>query len=375
MKTICFYLQVHVPQRLRRYRFFDMGRSHQYLDDAGNAVAVRKLAQQCYLPMNELLLKLASNGGFKVSVSVPGPAMEQFGEFAPEVLDSFRELAKTGCVEFLGETYAHSLASVMNPEEFAEQVKTHLAMVEKEFGQRPVAFRNTELIYSDKIGEMVAGLGFRTMLAEGARHILGWKSPNFVYVSALEQRLKLLMRNYRLSDDIAFRFAEGGLTADNFAGWLAEAPGDVVNLFMDYETFGGRQSADSGIFDFMKHLPAAVHASGGMEFGTVSEATAWHHPAGGVLSCPHPMSWAEEERDLTPWMGNELQNEALRKLYALREKVVANGSKDVEHVWNFMQNSDHFYGMATKWLAGGNPYDAFINYMNVLSDFTDTLQP
>lgn len=374
MKTICFYFQVQVPQRLRRYRFFDIGRNHNYLDDAGNAAAVRKLAQRCYLPMNELLLKLADKEGFKVSVSMPGLAVEQFREFAPEVLDSFRELAKTGNVEFLGETYAHSLASVMNPDEFARQVKAHSAMVEEEFGVKPTAFRNTALIYSDKIGEMVAGLGFRTMLAEGARHVLGWKSPNFVYVSVLEQRLKLLMRNYRLSDDISFRFAEGGLTADKFSDWLSEAQGDVMNLFMDYETFGSRHSADSGIFDFMKHLPAAVHTAGGMEFDTVSEATAKHHPAGGVLSCPHPMSWAEEERDLAPWMGNELQNEALRKLYALREMVMASGLKDVEHVWNFMQNSDHFYGMATKWLAGGNPYDAFINYMNVLSDFTDTLQ-
>ncbi len=375
MKTICFYFQVHVPQRLRRYRFFDIGRSHQYLDDAGNAAAVRKLAQRCYLPMNEIVLKLASKQDFKFSVSIPGLAVEQFREFAPEVLESFGTLAKTGCVEFLGETYAHSLASVIDAREFARQVKGHSDMVEKEFGMRPTAFRNTELIYSDRIGEMVAELGFKTMLAEGARHVLGWKSPNFVYVSALEQRLKLLMRHYRLSDDIAFRFGDGGLTSEKFAGWLAETQGDVVNLFMDYETFGGRHSADSGIFDFMKHLPAAVRAAGGMEFGTVSEATATHHPAGGVLSCPHPMSWAEEERDLAPWMGNELQNEASRKLYNLRGMVLESGSKDVEHVWDFMQNADHFYAMATKWLAGGNPYDAFINYMNVLSDFADTLRP
>ena len=345
------------------------------MDDAGNAAAVRKLAQRCYLPMNELLLRLAGRDGFKVSVSMPGLAVEQFREFAPEVLDSFRALAGTGNVEFLGETYAHSLVSVMDQEEFVRQVQAHSVMIEKEFGQQPAAFRNTELIYSDRIGEMVAGLGFRTMLAEGARHVLGWKSPNFVYVSALEQRLKLLMRNYRLSDDIVLRFAEGGLTAEKFAGWLAEAPGDVVNLFMDYETFGGRHGEESGIFGFMEHLPAAVRAAGGMEFGTVSEATATHHPAGGVLSCPHPMSWAEEERDLAPWMGNELQNEASRKLYNLRGMVLESGSKDVEHVWDFMQNADHFYAMATKWLAGGNPYDAFINYMNVLSDFADTLRP
>ncbi len=369
--------------RLRRYRFFDIGRDHHYLDDGANGAIMRKVAQRCYLPMNALLLRLIEKGGFKVSFSISGLAVEQFRQFAPEVLDSFKALAATGCVEFLGETYAHSLASLANDDEFTEQVKAHSAMIEKEFGQKPAAFRNTELIYSDRIGEMVAGLGFRVMLAEGARHILGWKSPNFLYASAVDQRLKLLLRNYRLSDDIAFRFSGSGLTADKFAGWLADSQGDVVNLFMDYETFGEHQWAESGIFEFMEHLPAAALATKGLEFCTVSETASKLQPGGGVLSSPYPMSWADEERDVTAWLGNELQDEAFGKLYALRERVKTAGSADYAHVWNIMQTSDHFYYMATKWLSDGdvhkyfNPYgssyDAFINYMNVLSDFETEL--
>lgn len=374
--------------RLRRYRFFDIGRSHSYLDSASNGSIMQKVARMCYLPMNALLLKLIKEhgGAFRVSFSMSGLAVEQMREFAPEVLDSFRELAATGCVEFLGETYAHSLASLVDGDEFAEQVRAHSRMIEREFGQTPTAFRNTELIYSDAIGEAVAGLGFKTMLAEGARHVLGWKSPNYIYAGALDQRLRLLLRNYKLSDDIAFRFSNRGweewpLTAEKYVGWLLsdDAPGDVVNLFMDYETFGEHQWADSGIFDFMKHLPDVALKTKQIEFATVSEAASRHQPEA-VLSSPYPMSWADEERDVTAWLGNELQDEAFGKLYALRDKVRAVDAEGFNHVWEFMQSSDHFYYMATKWLSDGdvhtyfNPYDssyeAFINYMNVLADFT-----
>ncbi len=388
MKTVCLYFQVHQPWRLKKYRFFNMGKDHNYLDDLMNRSIMQKVARQCYLPMNSLLLKLIkeNKGKFRCSFSITGIAVEQFKAYAPEVLDSFRELAATGCVEFLGETYSHSLASLASPEDFTEQVKLHSAMLKREFGVKPTAFRNTELIYSDEIGAAVSAMGFKTMLAEGARHVLGWKSPNFVYANAVDQKLRLLLRNYKLSDDIAFRFSDQGwdqypLTVDKYVDWLVseDTPGEVINLFMDYETFGEHQHADTGIFEFMKALPKGVLGrKGQLEFATVSETAKKHQPVS-VLHCPHVMSWADEERDVTAWLGNELQNEAFEKLYAQKEKVLALDSNDFYYVWSFLQTSDHFYYMATKWLSDGNvhsyfnpydsAYDAFINYMNVLSDF------
>ncbi|MBR5334065.1 MAG: glycoside hydrolase family 57 protein [Alistipes sp.] len=385
MKTVNLYFQVHQPWRLKVYRFFNIGKDHNYLDDFTNRAIMQKVARQCYLPMNALLLNLIKEhkGAFKCSFSITGTAVEQFRIYAPEVLDSFRALAETGCVEFLAETYSHSLASLSSKEDFVEQVKLHSKMIKDEFGKKPVAFRNTELIYSDQIGEMVAALGFKTILAEGAKHVLGWKSPDYVYTNAIDNSLRVLLRNYKLSDDIAFRFSNQGwdqypLTADKFAGWVKESAGEVVNLFMDYETFGEHQKATTGIFDFMKVLPAAILSQGDMKFATVSEAAKATQPIG-VLHCPHVMSWADEERDVTAWLGNELQNEAFSKLYALKDKVKALKNADYEYVWNFMQTSDHFYYMATKWLSDGdvhsyfNPYgssyEAFINYMNVLADF------
>ena len=385
MKTVCLYFQVHQPWRLKTYRFFNMGKDHNYLDDLTNRAIMQKIARQCYLPMNALLLKLIkeNNGKFRCSFSLTGTVVEQFRAYAPEVLDSFKALAETGCVEFLAETYSHSLAALASKEDFVEQVKFHTAMIKKEFGQKPTAFRNTELIYSDGIGAMVAEMGFKTMLAEGAKHILGWKSPDFVYANAEDQKLRLLLRNYKLSDDIAFRFSNQGwaeypLTADKYASWLAAENGEVINLFMDYETFGEHQKASTGILDFMKALPKAILSQGDMEFETVSKAAEKHQPVS-VLHCPHVMSWADEERDITAWLGNELQNEAFSKLYALKDKVKSLKNADFDYVWNFMQTSDHFYYMATKWLSDGdvhsyfNPYgssyEAFINYMNVLSDY------
>ena len=385
MKTVCLYFQVHQPWRLKVYRFFNIGKDHNYLDDFTNRAIMQKVARQCYLPMNALLLKLIkeNKGAFKCSFSITGSAVEQFRAYAPEVLDSFRALADTGCVEFLAETYSHSLAALSSKEDFVEQVKLHTKMIKEEFGKKPVAFRNTELIYSDHIGEMVSELGFKTILAEGARHVMGWKSPNYIYTNSIDNRLRVLLRNYKLSDDIAFRFSNQGwdqypLTADKFAQWVAEENGEVMNLFMDYETFGEHQKATTGIFDFMKALPKAILKHGDVCFATVSEAAKSAQPVG-VLHCPHVMSWADEERDVTAWLGNELQNEAFSKLYALKDKVKSLKNADFEYVWNIMQTSDHFYYMATKWLSDGdvhsyfNPYgssyEAFINYMNVLSDF------
>ena len=384
MKTVNLYFQVHQPWRLKVYRFFNIGKDHNYLDDFTNRAIMQKVARQCYLPMNALLLKLIkeNKGAFKCSFSITGSAVEQFRAYCPEVLDSFRALAETGCVEFLAETYSHSLASLSSKEDFVEQVKLHTKMIKDEFGKKPVAFRNTELIYSDQIGEMVSALGFKTILAEGAKHIMGWKSPNYIYTNAIDNRLKVLLRNYKLSDDIGFRFSNQGwdqypLTAEKYAQWVAEDAGEVVNIFMDYETFGEHQKADTGIFDFMKALPKAI-LSHDLKFATVSETAKVSQPVG-VLHCPHAMSWADEERDVTAWLGNELQNEAFAKLYGLKDKVKALKNADFEYVWNFMQTSDHFYYMATKWLSYGdvhsyfNPYgssyEAFINYMNVLADF------
>jgi len=385
MKTVCLYFQVHQPWRLKVYRFFNIGKDHNYLDDFTNRSIMQKVARQCYLPMNALLLKLIkeNKGAFRCSFSITGSAVEQFRAYAPEGLDSFRALAETGCVEFLAETYSHSLAALSSKEDFVEQVKLHTAMIKKEFGKKPAAFRNTELIYSDQIGAMVSELGFKTILAEGAKHVLGWKSPDYIYTNAIDNRLRVLLRNYKLSDDIAFRFSNKGwdqypLTADKFASWIAGETGEVVNLFMDYETFGEHQKADTGIFDFVKALPKAILKQGELQFSTVSEAAKAYQPVG-VLHCPHVMSWADEERDVTAWLGNELQNEAFSKLYALKDKIKALKNADFSYVWNFMQTSDHFYYMATKWLSDGdvhsyfNPYgssyEAFINYMNVLSDF------
>ncbi len=389
MKTICLYFQVHQPLRLRKYRFFNMGKDHNYLDDLTNQSIMQKVARLCYLPMNSLLLNLIKEhkGAFKVSFSITGTAIDQFREYAPEVLESFKELAKTGCVEFLAETYSHSLSSLADKDEFVREVKAHTALIKKEFGQKPTAFRNTELIYSDQIGQMVAEMGFKTMLAEGARHVMGWKSPDYVYANAIDQKLRLLLRNYKLSDDIAFRFSNQGwneypLTTDKYVDWLKGENGEVLNLFMDYETFGEHQWAETGIFDFMRALPGAALASGELEFGTVSETATKYQPVA-VLYCPHAMSWADEERDVTAWLGNELQNEAFAKLYAQKDKLRALKNADYEAVWNFLQTSDHFYYMATKWFSDGdvhsyfNPYDsayeAFINYMNVLSDFINEL--
>ncbi|MDR0953764.1 MAG: glycoside hydrolase family 57 protein [Rikenellaceae bacterium] len=388
MKSICLYFQVHQPFRLKKYRFFNMGRDHHYLDEFANRSILRKVAERCYLPMNELLLKQLKKKGsaYKVAFSISGIAIEQFKAYAPEVLASFKALAKTGRVEFLAETYSHSLASLCCKEEFMAQVKRHSDLMESEFGQRPTVFRNTELIYSDEIGAWVAEMGYKAMLAEGAKHILGWKSPDFIYANDINSRLKLLLRNFKLSDDIAFRFSDQGwdqwpLTVEKYVSWLTspDLPGEVVNLFMDYETFGEHQWAETGIFDFMSYFPEFAVKTKQLEFLTPGEVADKYQPVS-LLHTPHAFSWADEERDVTAWLGNELQDEAFRSLYAIREKVHAVNDPNLNHVWDFMQTSDHFYYMATKWFSDGDvhsyfnpydtPYEAFINYMNVFSDFS-----
>lgn len=386
-KTLCLYFQVHQPVRLRKYHFFDIGKNCDYYDDFANRTIIRKVAERCYLPANRMMLDLIRKYGknFKVSFSISGMAVEQFRLYAPEVIDSFKELAATGCVEFMAETYSHSLVSLVDETEFKKQVKLHADLMKELFGEKPVTFRNTELIYSDEISDMVARMGYKTMLAEGAKHVLGWKSPNYVYTSAVNPKMKLLLRNFRLSDDIAFRFSDRGwgewpLTADKYSAWLNAVGEDeeIVNLFMDYETLGEHQGADSGIFDFFASLPEKVLASGNYEFLTPKEAAAKHQPIA-PLHVPFPISWADEERDLSAWLGNELQNEAFEELYKLKNKVNALNDKALQHDFEFLQASDHFYYMCTKMFSDGaihqyftpydTPYEAFINYMNVLSDF------
>ncbi|MDE5732629.1 MAG: glycoside hydrolase family 57 protein [Bacteroidales bacterium] len=386
-KSICLYFQVHQPNRLRLYRFFDIGKDSHYYDDFANRTILRRVAQRCYLPMNALLLELieANKGAFKVAFSISGSVLEQFDRYAPEVIDSFRKLADTGCVEFLSETYYHSLASLSSESEFKHQVLKHKAAIEHYFGVTPKAFRNTELIYSDAIGEMVYEMGFKTMLTEGAKHVLGWKSPNYVYSCAMAPGLKLLLKNSSLSDDIAFRFsdrtwADWPLTGEKYLAWLkASAQNDeIVNLFMDYETFGEHQKAQSGIFDFMKFLPEVILKDGEFEFVTPSQASKKHRPVG-ELDVPDPISWADEERDVTAWLGNELQNDAFGKINEQVEKLALLNDEALWSDFGHLQESDHFYYMCTKFFSDGavhkyfnpydTPYEAFINYMNVVSDF------
>ena len=386
-KSICLYFQVHQPTRLRLYRFFDIGKDSHYYDDFANRTILRRIAQKCYLPMNAQLLEQIKRGKgkFKVAFSISGSALEQFQRFAPDVIDSFRALAETGCVEFLCETYYHSLASLASPSEFEHQVLKHKKTIEDLFGVTPTAFRNTELIYSNAIGEEVYNLGFKTMLTEGARHIMGWQSPNFVYSCDTQPKLRLLLRNYGLSDDIAFRFSNQGwdmwpLTAEKYLAWVKDSAkdDDIVNLFMDYETFGEHQSAASGIFDFMKALPDAILADGTFSFVTPSEATKKYKPVAD-LDVPDAISWADEERDVTAWLGNELQQEAFNKVYAMTEKLSIVGDPELWEDFGHLQESDHFYYMCTKFFSDGEvhkyfnpydtPYEAFINYMNVISDF------
>jgi len=387
MRTICLYFQVHQPFRFRRYRFFDIGNDHYYYDDYSNESILNKVAQKSYLPANALMLDLIKKhkGKFKIAYSISGIAMDQFRLYAPEVLESFKKLADTGHVEFLAETYAHSLCSLKGEEEFQRQVKAHGELIKENFGQEPKVFRNTELIYSDEIGSMVAAMGYKAMLTEGAKHVLGWKSPNYLYCNAINPKLKLLLKNFKLSDDIAFRFSNKGwpeypLTAEKYVSWLNQAPDneEVINLFMDYETFGEHQWKETGIFDFLKILPQTVFKQSPFTFSTPSEVASKLQVVSAV-NVPHPISWADEERDLTAWLGNELQNEAFNKLYSLGDKVYASGDDALRQDYTYLQVSDHFYYMSTKFFSDGEvhsyfnpydtPYDAFINYMNVLSDF------
>ena len=386
MKAICFNFEIHQPFRLKRYRFFDIGNDHYYYDDFLNDDIITRIAERSYIPAARTLLRMIeeNKGKFKCSIAITGVAIEQIEQYVPEFIDLLKRLADTGCVEFVAEPYAHSLASLNDPEEFAEQIKVECEKLHTLLGVKPKVLRNTELIYCDDLAPQILALGFKGVITEGAKHILGWKSPNYVYSAATAPKLKLLLKNSKLSDDISFRFSDTSwpeypLTADKYIDWIASTPADeqIINLSMNLETFGGLQPANSGIFQFLEALPRFAHERG-IEFYTPSEVIS-KLKAVSELSVVHPISGADEARDTSAWLGNQLQNEAFNKLYSVAERVRLCTDRRLKQDWWYLQASDHFYYMSTKHLADGavhslfspyeTPFQAFTNYMNVLADF------
>jgi len=389
MASVCFYFQVHQPYRLRRFSIFDRGAD--YFDEPSNQDTLRRVATKCYLPANAVLYELIERfeGRFRIAFSLTGTVIEQMQRYVPEVVDSFRKLADTGAVEFLAETYYHSLAFLYSRQEFVDQVEMHGELISRLFNQTPTIFRNTELIYNNEVARAAADMGYQGVLCEGADHLLGQRVPTFLYSPPGLPQLKLLLKNYRLSDDIAFRFAnrewaEYPLTTAKFANWVHQVNGNgyLVNLFMDYETFGEHQWAETGIFEFFRRLPAAILALPDNDFKTPSECAA-AYPSSGEYDVPHMISWADTERDLSAWLGNAMQSNALHELYRLEPLVKERGDSALLHDWRRLQTSDHFYYMSTKHLADGavhgyfnpydSPYDSFINFMNVLDNLRGRL--
>lgn len=388
-KAIVLYLHVHQPFRIRHYTIFDAGVHHNYFEapldqPANNERVLRKVAEKSYMPTNRKLLELLErHPEFKVSLSITGTVLEQLEAHAPRVLESFQELAKSGRVEFLSETYHHSLAFFYSLAEFEMQVDMHRRKIEELFGQTPKVFRNTELSYNNDLAYWADRTGYKGILAEGWDPVLGWRSPNFVYRPTYTNQIRLLMKNYKLSDDIAFRFGDREwagwpLTADKFTHWLSES-GDATNfnLFMDYETFGEHQWGDSGIFDFLEHLPSEWLKHPSHTFMTVSEAIDSFDPVDQV-DVPQTVTWADTERDLSAWVGNPMQHEAIKALYGLQDHIIKSGDLALIEDWRKLQTSDHFYYMCTKWFNDGDihayfspydtPYEAFTNFMNAWHD-------
>jgi alpha-amylase len=390
MPAICLYFQVHQPYRIKKYRVFDVGHDHDYFESPdgsrlSNKDILQKVARKSYLPANRVFLELLlRHPNLKISYSLSGTVMDQLEQYSPETLQSFQELVATGQVEILGETYYHSLAYIFSKDEFVRQVKLHSQRVKSLFHKVPKVFRNTELIYRNDLAAEVEKLGFNGILAEGADHVLGWRSPNFLYHPIGTQNLKLLLKNYRLSDDVAFRFSnpdwnERPLTAPKFAKWVSaiNGSGDTVNLFMDYETFGEHQWEDTGIFEFLRHMPGELLKHPDNYFVTPSEAVK-KLPAVAELDFPNFVSWADVERDISAWLGNAMQDDASARIYALEEAVLKTKDQKLISDWRRLLTSDHFYYMCTKWFADGDvhkyfnpyetPYEAFIAFMNVVQD-------
>jgi alpha-amylase len=391
MAQVCFYFQLHQPYRLRRYSVFDT--EPNYFDEFRNGEILRRVCERCYRPASKLLLDLIRKHDqtFRLSFSLSGVLVEQLREHAPDVIENFLALAETGCVEFLNETYHHSLAFLYSRDEFREQVELHSRLMEELFGQTPRSFRNTELIYNNDLAHFVGGMQrYEAVLAEGADQVLAGRPPTEVYRPPHTDEVKVMLKHYRLSDDVAFRFSnrswpEWPLTAEKFAKWVTQA-GDaaaLVNLFLDFETFGEHQWAETGIFDFLAAVPQKILEAGDNAFLTVSEAAAQHEPTG-EFDVPHMISWADTERDLSAWLGNAMQSNALHELYKLEQPIKRTGDEQLLADWRRLNSSDHFYYMCTKYFADGDvhkyfnpyesPYDSYINFMNVLDNLRSRAQ-
>lgn len=390
MPSVCIYFQVHQPFRVKKYRIFDIGKNHNYFNqddesNLNNLKILKKVSEKCYLPTNKLLLKLLKrHPGFKISYSLSGVFLEALEKNLPTVLKSFQDLVETGQVEILSETYHHSLSFLYSRSEFLEQIRLHQKIIKRLFNKKPMVFRNTELIFNNDLAKFAQDLGFAGILAEGADHVLGWQSPNYLYQVNGASKIKLLLKNYRLSDDIAFRFSEKDwsefpLTADKFSSWISEinGNGEVVNLFMDYETFGEHQWEDKGIFEFLEDLPEKILKNHDNNFVTPTEAVR-KYPVRGRLDIPNFISWADVERDLSAWLSNAIQHDAISSLYSMEKSVLKTGDRKIIDDFRKLQTSDHFYYMCTKWFSDGDvhkyfnpyesPYEAFISFMNVLKD-------
>lgn len=385
MKTVCLYFEIHQNIHLKRYRFFDIGRDHYYYDDYENERAIAITAEQSYVPALKALIEMAERYGeyLKMAFSLSGTAIELLEAYAPQVIDLLQELSRKCMVEFLAETYSHGLASLLDSNlAFKDEVERLCKKVEELFGQRPQVFRNSALIYSDDIGLTVSQMGFKGMLTEGAKHVLGWKSPHYVYHCAYNSELKLLLRDSRLSEDLSLRFndsswSEYPLFADTYADWVANQADDgpVINIFMELCALGIFQPLSSNILEFFKALPEQLQKRG-VSFATPSEICA-KAQAAGPLHVPHPITWVDEERDISSWLGNVMQREAFEKLYSVADRVMLCSDRRIKQDWDYLQASNNLRFINTKASSYGgyrgiydSPYDAFTNYMNILGDFT-----
>lgn len=385
MKTICLYFEIHQIIHLKRYRFFDIGTDHYYFDDYANDTSINNIAENSYVPALKTLIKMAreSEGAFKLALSLSGVGLEQLERYAPQVIDLLQELNGTGCVEFIAEPYSHGLASLApnGEQSFRDEVKRQVDKINQLFGQKPKVFRNSSLIYDDEIGGIVADMGFKGILTEGAKHILGWKSPHYLYHCAQNPNLKVFTRDYKLSDDISLRFSNPSweaypLMADKYMDWIAQSPEEdgVFNIFMELCALGIYQPLSSNILEFIGNLPAAAKERG-IGFQTPSEVIKTHKSVS-EIEVPYPMSWTDEERDISCWLGNVMQREAFNKLYSIGERVILSKDKHLLQDWDYLQASNNFRFMTTKNNAVSmdrgiyeSPYDAFTNYMNILGDF------
>ncbi len=391
-KAICLYLHVHQPFRIKHYTVFDTGVDHNYFNDntenadTNNKFIIDRVSEKSYLPTNAKLQEmLDEHPDFSVSMSITGTLLEQLEMWRPDVIESFQRLTTTGRVEIVAETYHHSLAFFYSRKEFEMQVQMHREKVQQLFGLTPKVFRNTELSYNNELAYWADKAGYKGIITEGWDPILDWRSPNFVYRPKYTDSIRLLMKNYKLSDDIAFRFSNRGwsewpLTTEKYVNWINSIPHDqpIINLFMDYETFGEHQWEDTGIFDFLGALPGEFMKHGDdRTFMTLSEAIDAFEPAD-TIDIPHTITWADTERDLTAWLGNDMQADAIHSLYKLQDPIIASGDWQLIADWRNLQTSDHFYYMCTKWFSDGDvhayfspyksPYEAFIAFTNAVRD-------